>query len=282
MIDKNVIITDKSKFNRLKKNFVKGGAEKLHVITDFDRTLTPAFINGERFSSIISILRTENVLTEDYAKKAHALFEKYHVIEANHKLPLSIRKKAMEEWWTVHFKLLIKTGLAEKDILHVVNSGKVRLRKGTDKLFKTLNKNNVPIIIFSAAGLGEAIPLYLQKKKLWKQNAFAITNTFKWDANGKAVGINKPIIHSLNKNEQTIHHSVAYEMTKDRKNILLLGDSVSDVEMVKGFKYENILKIGFLNEKIDEKLALYKKHFDALILNDGSFDFVNELLREII
>ncbi|MFH0780184.1 MAG: hypothetical protein V1928_05040 [Parcubacteria group bacterium] len=278
----NIIIANKAKFNRLKKNFVKGGPEKLHVIADFDKTLTPAFIGGKPFQSIISILRNGNYLSPDYAAKAHALFEKYHKMEIDRSISLVKRKMAMREWWSKHFKLLIKCGLHEKDILSVVNSGNLRLRKGTDKLFKTLNKNNVPIIIFSATGLGETIPLYLKKKNLLDANIFTITNTFTWDKNGNATGINKPIIHSLNKNERTIHHSVVYKNTKQRKNIILLGDSVSDVDMATGFKYDNILKIGFLNEKIEEKLALYKKNFDALILNDGNFDFVNELLREIM
>lgn len=289
----NVIITDKSKFHRLKKNLIKGGPDKLHVIADFDKTLTPAFIGNKPFQSIISILRNGNYLTPDYAAKAHALFEKYHKMETDHSISLVKRKQAMHEWWSRHFKLLIKCSLQKKDILSVVNSGKLQLRKGTDGLFKTLNKNNIPIIIFSATGLGEAIPLFLKRKKLLGKNIFVITNTFTWDKNGNATGINEPIIHSLNKNEQTINHSKVYEKTdcfgpphlrglSQRKNIILLGDSVSDVDMAKGFKYDNILKIGFLNEKIDEKLALYQKHFDALILNDGSFDFVNQLLRELV
>jgi len=62
----------------------------------------------------------------------------------------------------------------------------------------------------------------------------------------------------------------------------LLGDNLEDIGMVDGFEYDNLLKIGFLNENIEENLENYKKAFDIVILNDGSMEFVNNLLKEII
>ena len=67
-----------------------------------------------------------------------------------------------------------------------------------------------------------------------------------------------------------------------RKNIILLGDSIGDLGMVEGFNYKNIIKIVFLNENIKEKLENQKKVYDVLILNDGSFEYVNKLLKDII
>ncbi len=62
----------------------------------------------------------------------------------------------------------------------------------------------------------------------------------------------------------------------------MLGDNLEDIGMVDGFEYDNLLKIGFLNENIEENLENYKKAFDIVILNDGSMEFVNNLLKEII
>ena len=50
--------------------------------------------------------------------------------------------------------------------------------------------------------------------------------------------------------------------------------------MVEGFDYENILKIGFYNDS-DEDLKAFKKMYDVLILSDGNFDYVNDVLRQI-
>ena len=51
--------------------------------------------------------------------------------------------------------------------------------------------------------------------------------------------------------------------------------------MIKQFKYNNLLKIGFLNKNINERIKAYKKVYDILILNDGSMKFINNFLKEI-
>ncbi|MBU1349747.1 hypothetical protein KJ978_03455, partial [Patescibacteria group bacterium] len=47
------------------------------------------------------------------------------------------------------------------------------------------------------------------------------------------------------------------------------------------FDYDNLIKIGFLNENVKENLEEYKKNYDVVILNDGSMEYVNDLLNEI-
>jgi len=44
----NILITNKERFEELKKEFKKDGVEKLHVLADFDRTFTYAFVNGKK------------------------------------------------------------------------------------------------------------------------------------------------------------------------------------------------------------------------------------------
>ena len=50
--------------------------------------------------------------------------------------------------------------------------------------------------------------------------------------------------------------------------------------MVEGFKYDNIIKIGFLNQYDENQLKHYKENFDVVILNDLDMFFVNNLVRE--
>lgn len=52
--------------------------------------------------------------------------------------------------------------------------------------------------------------------------------------------------------------------------------------MIKGFKYGNIIKVGFLNKKVKENLEDYKKNFDVVILNDSNKFYVDKLLKELI
>jgi len=73
-----------------------------------------------------------------------------------------------------------------------------------------------------------------------------------------------------------------FGVVKNRRNVLLLGDNLSDVGMIIGFDYDNLIKIGFLNEKVEENLEQYKQNYDVVILNDSSLDYVNRLLKEVI
>ena len=83
-----VIIPRPERLKELEQAIAKAGPEKLHILTDFDRTLTKAFVNGQYVSSLISVLRSENYLTADYAPEAHRLYDQYHAIETDPRIPL--------------------------------------------------------------------------------------------------------------------------------------------------------------------------------------------------
>ena len=139
----NIIIS--GKFEEKKARFLRGGKGNLHIISDFDRTLTTEFVEGKRIPSVISILRDEKYLTPDYPAKAHALFDYYHPIEINPDISIEEKKKEMDKWWIAHFKLLIESGLNVNDLKRVVKEGRVRFRKGALEFFDFLNKNNQPL-----------------------------------------------------------------------------------------------------------------------------------------
>ena len=65
------------------------------------------------------------------------------------------------------------------------------------------------------------------------------------------VGFKGDLIHSFNKNESSVHDSDYFDNLEKHNNILLLGDSIGDLRMADGAKFDNILKIGFLNDKVN-------------------------------
>jgi len=279
---KNVIIPDPQKLEKIKEHFKKEGNQKLHVLTDFDNTLTRAFVDGKRVPSLISVLRDSNYLGHEYAEKANALYRKYHAIETDPTISKKERKKAMHEWWSIHFNLLIKSGLNRKDIEKVVKSRKIKFRQGALEFIDFLHKQNIPLIIMSSSGLGEdAIAMYLKKENRLYNNIYIISNKYEWDQNGNAIGVKQPIIHSMNKDETMIQNFPVFDVVKNKKNVLLLGNNIGDVGMIEGFNYDNLIKIGFLNEKIEENLEEFKKNFDIIITNDSGMDYINQLLREL-
>lgn len=280
----NLVILDKEKLEKIKQAISKAGANKLHVLADFDRTLTKNFVNGKEVPSVISVLRDGSYLTAGYAEKVHALFNKYHPIEIDPKIPLKEKKKAMQEWWTSHYKLLIESGLNKRDIDAVVKSNKIKLRGGVLEFLDLLHKYNIPLVIMSSSGLGVySILGFFKKEKRAYDHVYIISNSFEWDKNGRAIKVREPIIHSMNKDETVVKDFPSiYKVIKDRKNVLLLGDTLEDTEMITGFDYDNILKIGFLNKNVKENLKYYKKVYDVVVLNDSGMLYVNKLLKEIV
>ncbi len=280
-MEKNIIISHPEEFESKKEIFKKEGKEKIHVISDFDRTLTKAFVNGNKFPSIISQLYNGHHLTEDYTKKARALRDKYYPIEVDPNIPIEEKKKAMEKWWRTHKLLLIKSGLNLKDVQDIVDNGKLQFREGSLKFFDLTNEKQIPLVIFSSSGIGEAIPLYFKKIKKNYKNIHIISNSMEYDKKGYAVAIKEPIIHVFNKGEIALQGLPIIKKLEDRVNVILLGDSLGDTQMTEGFNYENIIRIGFFNYKDEGKLEDYKDKYDVVILNDGNMDFINFLLKDI-
>src|SRR3989339_642836 len=171
--DKNIIIANPEELERKKEAIRRGGAKKLHVLADFDRTLTHNTFDGQKKASLIAILREENCLTPDYPEKALALRDKYMPIELDLSIPLPERKKAMDEWWTKMFDLLRESKLNVKDLETVVSSGKINLRRGVEDFMDYLHSFQIPFVIMSASGIGEeVIEIFLNKRGKFFENVF--------------------------------------------------------------------------------------------------------------
>ncbi|MFA5051573.1 MAG: hypothetical protein WC544_00740 [Patescibacteria group bacterium] len=280
---KNIIISDQTSLDNKIKDMRRDGPGGLHVLSDFDRTLTKAYVNGKKIWSLLAILRDHFMLTPDYPAKAQALADTYLSLERDPRISRQEKKKLMNEWWTKHFTLLVACGLTKSDIVRALSIGQIELRPGTDTMFSLLNGYHIPLVIMSASGIGgDAIAMYLKKQGLLSPNTHVIGNTIIWDKSGRATGVKKPIIHSLNKDETVIQQFPAYADVRDRKNVILLGDFTDDVEMVTGFDYTNLISIGFLNEDTDRLLPEYKKCYDVVILNDGPMDAINNIIKSVI
>lgn len=276
IIMENVIIQSKEGLEKVKQQIKKEGKNKLHVISDFDGSFTKAFVDGKKVPSLISILRDGPYLTSDYREKAHTLYNKYHPIEIDSTISISEKKKAMLEWWTKHFSLLIRGGLNKRDLEMVIQDRKAQFREGALDFIDFLHENDVPLIILPSSGLGDAISMLLEKQGRLYNNIYIISNFYIWNKKGRAIGVKEPIIHSMNKEEISIKGYPVFNVIKNRKNILLLGNSLGDLGMVKGFNYSNIIKVGLLNENVDENLEHYKKNFDIVLLNNTNMNYVNE------
>ena len=69
----------------------------------------------------------------------------------------------------------------------------------------------------------------------------------------------EPLIHTFNKNERACFGTSYFEaQITSRNNIILVGDSLGDLTMADGAKgVENLLKIGYLNDKVSTLVLLF-------------------------
>lgn len=275
----SIIITNPEELERKIKAMKKDGKDRLHVISDFDQTLTKSFIRGQKVPSVIAQIREGNYLGEEYVKKAFELHGIYYPIEIDSKIPIVEKNIKMFEWWTKHFDLLIKSGMNKSIIEDIVRKRKIPFRKGLPEFLKNLNENSIPIMIMTA-GPGDIVLEALKFEKLNYPNLHIIGNLFIWDKNGKAIGVKEPIIHSLNKHEIEVKSHPIYSELLKRKNLILLGDLIEDIKMAEGFPYKCIIKIGFLNNI--NRLEEFRNNFDVILLNDLDMGYVKKLLNEIV
>lgn len=265
------------------EQFRADGPNRLHVISDFDRTLTYGMDNGIKTPSIISMLRDGNHLSEAYARKAHALFDHYHPIEIDPALSLEQKKGAMHEWWTAHNALLLEEGLSRADLEDIVHNGYVRFRAGAAEWLDLLHKYNIPLIVFSASGCGDAVRMFFQKINRNYPNIYYVVNRFLFNKEGRAIGAQEPLIHTFNKDEAVLAEiPEIFKAVRARHNVLLLGDSLGDAGMSNGFISATILKVGFLNDDDAQQREAYRKVFDIVLEGDGDFAMINKLTKEII
>jgi cytosolic 5'-nucleotidase 3 len=276
-----IVIDNPEKLEEIKKKIGKEGHNNFLILADFNKTFTYAFINGEKASTSFASIRNNGYLGEEYIKRAKQDFDKYHPVEIAPNVSFEEKDKAMKEWWNRHFSILVKYGLNKNIFLEIIEKGKVRLRKGVKDFFQFLNQKKVPLIIISS-GLGDFIPLLLKKESIFFDNVYVYSNLFKFDSDGNAISMGDVVVHTANKIVRNVGELEYFLVIKNRKNVLLLGDSVGDVGMVEGFDYENLIKIGFLNEYVEGDLALYKENFDVVLTGDQDFDYVNGLVREML
>ena len=69
-----------------------------------------------------------------------------------------------------------------------------------------------------------------------------------------------------------------------RDNVIVLGDLLTDLDMVTNSNHSNVISVGWLNDmkKNGHDLDIYLDNFDIVITNDGPFTAVNEILKSVL
>uniref|UniRef100_A0A8D0XZV0 5'-nucleotidase, cytosolic IIIB n=1 Tax=Sus scrofa TaxID=9823 RepID=A0A8D0XZV0_PIG len=230
----------------------KGGGDRLQVISDFDMTLSRFAYNGKRCPSSYNILDNSKIISEECRKELKALLHHYYPIEIDPDRTVKEKLPHMVEW------------------------------DGYKTFFHTLSQNHVPLLIFSA-GIGDVLEEIIRQRRVFHPNIHVVSNYMEFDEEGFLKGFKGQLIHTYNKNSSVCENSTFFQQLQGKTNILLLGDSLGDLTMADGVPgVENILKIGFLNDKVEEWRERYMDFYDIVLEKDETLDVVNGLLQHIL
>ncbi|NWI97406.1 5NT3B nucleotidase, partial [Pitta sordida] len=267
---------------RIIRSLREQGAAKLQVISDFDMTLSRFACNGRRCPTSYNILDTSRVISEASKKKLQDLLHYYYPIEIDPSRTLEEKRPLMVEWWTRAHELLAQQKIHKHDIAQIVRESEAMLRDGFKEFFDQLLKSNIPLFIFSA-GIGDILEEIIRQANVFHPNIKVVSNYMGFDEKEVLTHFKEPLIHTYNKNNTVLQGTAYFQQLSTRTNIILLGDSMGDLTMADGIPtVENILKIGFLNDKVEERRGTYLEAYDIVLESDETLDVVNGILRYIL
>jgi HAD superfamily hydrolase (TIGR01544 family) len=257
------------------------GSEKIKVFTDFDQTLTKYWYDRSKNIQVFPtyrVLEESNILPDWYRQGTKSLLDKYHPIEIDPSIDPATKSAHMHDWWSKAHELLLKCHFEAKFLNELVKASKLIMREQSLEWLDLLHKENISVVIVSG-GITQIITEIMNQlyPNFDRKKFHIVSNEMIFNEQGKLVGFNDRIIHTMNKRKQL------QELEEDfsKSNLIVLGDHLQDA-FVAARVYTNVqLKIGFLNRMREGELERYKEAFDLVILDDGSFESVLEILKFI-
>ena len=121
--------------------------------------------------------------------------------------------------------------------------------------------------------------------KIFSIILIAVSNFLLFDEEGNVIGMSESdddMIHMYNKADM-VKKKTKGSSNGLRKNVILIGDSLGDLDMAAGVEDpDTVLTIGFLNKNIEKNLPVYQNKFDVVLVDDQTMEFPNLLLSEIL
>ncbi|CAH8826968.1 unnamed protein product [Trichobilharzia szidati] len=263
---------------------ITSGGDKLEIVTDFDRTMSKYRHNGEIIPTCHGIFESDPELTETTKSILIELRNKYYPIEMDINLKESEKIPHMIEWWESAHQAIVDCGIHKYALEKTVKESRLVLREKVDIFLQLLHNYNIPVLVFSA-GLGDVIDLFLHHSNVHYDNMRVVSNFMQFDNDGKLTGFTSPVIHIFNKTANIV---VNNGLPK-RPNVLLLGDSTGDIHMADGATIDDptgqlgtVLRIGFLNEGIEENLERFQSVYDIVLVNDDTFNIPLKIIQSIL
>mmetsp|Transcript_16999 Transcript_16999/g.25594 ORF Transcript_16999/g.25594 Transcript_16999/m.25594 type:complete len:339 (+) Transcript_16999:27-1043(+) len=267
---------------RLRK-FFRLNPDNIHCVFDFDHTLTSS--DSAQCHDHLALIDDEYMRNEMY---------KY--LDFEHGGHPEIRNKPIQEWWHSVHGLIVKRRITWTKLKESLAQTTIRLRPRAEHALSALLALHIPVTVVSA-GLEHVIDLVLRPwfKIASLDDPNVISNTpftihlvanrilFDHDSTAATVRPHPPVTaankHCIYERLQPFFDS----FTAARKHILLIGDSVGDVQAIAKIPHSTSLKIGFYNPKNPwAKRDAFDLVYDILIPHTASLDWLDSELRHLL
>ncbi|XP_029996170.1 cytosolic 5'-nucleotidase 3 [Sphaeramia orbicularis] len=274
----SVCMRDPQRVQDILMSMQKSGSNTLQVISDFDMTLTRFAYEGKRCPTCHNILDNSKLISNDCKEKLKELLNTYYPIEIDSSRSIEEKLPLMVEWWTKAHDLLVEQRIRKDLLATVVRESEARLREGFQLFFNHLHEHSIPLLIFSA-GIGDILEEVIRQAGVFHSNVKVFSNYMDFDESGVLKAFKGELIHIYNKREGALLNTGHFQELRTRPNVLLLGDSLGDLTMADGVQdMENILKIGFLNDKVEERKQSYLDSYDIVLVKDETLEVPNAVL----
>lgn len=277
----NVLIKEPETFNRKISDMLKSGADQLLCVFDFDATISKSKHNGKPAATCHNAL--EKTLGDKSCSVLTELRDKYIKIEFDTSLTKEEKTPHMITWWTTAHKMIIAGHVNITTIKQSVKDSNIHIRDGEKEFFELLQ--SLPILLFSA-GISQIVEYAMDSKSSAgiTSNMDIVSNKMSFDENYNVVDFSHPLIHTFTKNT----HSIGEKWRKklhERKNVLLMGDSEGDPDMVRDqdvIDSGSCLRIGFLNRDSEGGREKYQELYDIVIVTNETLEVPINIVKCIL
>lgn len=238
---------------------------ELIVITDFDATLTAG--DSEQCHDLMG---SSKLLSADFRAAFAPLLD-------------WTTNAAIDgvEWWDQAHEHMVKHGMPPRQLIpRLVREADMRPRPGALELLKKCEMLGVPVLIVSA-GVSDVIEEFLRQHGALSENVTICSNRLNYEADSAPKSVSpSPPITSFTKQYAYKSASSFFANHSTRRALIVLGDSVTDVDACENVPSDFVLSVGFVNERPDA--SRHAQAFDAVVQgNEGSLEPVLQIVDEM-
>jgi HAD superfamily phosphoserine phosphatase-like hydrolase len=266
------IYDDKSHLKEKMDRFIEAGPDSLHIVFDFDRTLTVS----REDEDITTWHILKNHLPKEGQDQYQELFEENRIHEINGTMD-DVRAVM---WWSSILDLFVKYKV---DLDEVENDflSKASIRPEAKELFDLCSQAGIPTVIMSA-GIKDLIDIWARTYNI--NPTIVLSTSLQLSKEGIAEGWDKDsLVHILNKKE--IDHPELTRIRLERPLSIIIGDSLNDADMATGT--DDVIRIRLYDPRDDEKTELDTmraktfEQFDTVI-ESGTLLAVRQFVQRVI